>query len=103
MRLGLLVFAILFSPLIAQGDDVPSRIEVYPQKVTLSARRAVCQLVVTGYFANGTRDLTREATFTASEAIIEFRDGMAVPKNDGKCELVVTVGKLSVKVPVEVS
>ena len=73
--------------------------------MTLSSKRAVCQLIVTGHFANGTRDLTREATFTSSEAIIELRDGIrAVPeKKDGKCELAVTVGKLNVQVPVEVS
>lgn len=103
MRLVLLVFAMIFSPLISKGEDAPSRIEVYPPKVSLSARRAVCQLVVTGYFANGTRDLTRDAAFKPTEAIVDLRDGMAVPRNDGKCELVITVGKLSVKVPVEVS
>ena len=103
MRLVLLVLALFLSPLIAQGEDPPSRIEVHPLKISLSSKRAVCQLIVTGHFANGARDLTREAAFTPSAGLLEIRDGMAVPKKDGTSDLTVTVGKLSVQVPVEVS
>jgi hypothetical protein len=104
MRLALMVAGLLLSPLVAQGADAPVRLEVYPQTVALNSKRATTQLVVTGHFANGeTRDLTRDARFTPSAAAVEVREGVAVPKQDGTCEVVVEAGGLRVKVPVEVS
>lgn len=104
MRLVLLVSGMLLAPLTATGEDGPSRLEVYPPKVMLGSKRATCQLVVTGHFANGeTRDLTRETAFKPSATFLEVRDGTAWPKKDGKGELAVEVSGLKFKVPVEVS
>lgn len=104
MRLVLLLLGVLLLPSAALAASAPSRIEVYPPKVTLGSKRATCQFVVTGFFADGeTRDLTRDATFTPSAAVVEMRDGVALPKKDGKAEIAVAVGGYSVKVPVEVS
>ena len=103
MRLVLLCFVALL-PSAVVAADAPARIDVYPPKVVLGSKRAVGQLVVTGHFADGeTRDLTRDATFTPSSAVVEVRDGVALPKKDGKAEIAVAVGGHTIKVPVEVS
>ena len=101
MRFALL--ALFALPSLAVATDAPARIEVYPAKVALGSKRATAQFVVTGHFANGeTRDLTRDATFTAPTAV-EVRGGVAHPKKDGKGEITVSAGGHTVKVPVEVS
>ena len=98
------IFTLLLSATLAAPADAPARIEVYPTKVTLTSQRAVCQLVVTGHFATGeTRDLTRDATFTSSAPVAEVRDGVVVPKKNGRGEIAVAVGGHTIKVPVEVS
>lgn len=100
----LLLGSVLLPPAAVAADDTPSRIEVYPAKVVLGSKRATTQLVVTGHYSNGeTRDLTRDATFTPSNGAVEVRDGVAVPKKDGKVEIAVAAGGSTVKVPVEVS
>lgn len=104
MRLMLLCFGALLVPSAVVAADAPARIDVHPLKVMLGSKRATAQLVVTGHFADGeTRDLTRDATFTPSSAVVEVRDGRALPKKDGKAEIAVAVGGHTIKVPVEVS
>lgn len=103
MRLVLLLLAGLL-PSTAFAADAPSRIEVHPAKVALGSKRATTQFVVTGHFANGeTHDLTRDATFTPSAPVAEVRDGVALPKKDGKAEITIVAGGHTVKVPVEVN
>ena len=98
------IFTLLLGATFAAPADAPSRIEVYPTKVTLGSARATTQFVVTGHFANGeTRDLTRDVTFTPSAAVVEVRDGVAFPKKDGKAEITIVAGGHTIKVPVEVS
>ncbi len=104
MRWVLPFLGALLVPVVSFAADAPSRIEVYPPKVTLGSKRAVCQLIVTGHFAGGeTRDLTRDATFTPAAAVVEVRDGIAVPKADGKTDLTITAGGHTARVPAEVS
>jgi hypothetical protein len=104
MRLVLLLIGLFLPSVKAMGGDALVRVEVYPPKVMLDSKRAVCQLVVTGHFANGeARDLTPDATFTPSVAVVEMRNGVALPKHDGKGELAVSVGGQTIKVQVEVS
>ena len=81
------------------------RIEVYPPKIVLRSQRARVQILVTGYFANGEiRDLTRDAKFiTPATAVVAVHDGIALPKRDGKGEIIVAAEGHEVKVPVEVS
>lgn len=99
-----MTFTLLLGATLAAPTDAPSRIEVYPAKVALGSRRATAQFVVTGYFANGeTRDLTRDATFTPSAAVVEVRGGVAYPKKDGTTDIAVAAGGHTIKVLVEVS
>ena len=84
----------LFSAAGKAAERIPRSI---PRRwYSASKHAAVCHLVVTGYFANGeTRDLTRNATFTPSAAVVEVRDGVALPKKDGRAEISVVVGRHS--------
>jgi len=105
MRLSfILFFTFYLLHSSASAAEVPSRVEVYPPKVTLASKRAAVQLVVTGHFANGeTRDLTRDAVFTPSTDSVEVRAGVAFPKKDGKAEIAVKIGEQTLNIPVEVS
>ena len=89
------------------GSSAPAaeRIEVYPTKIVLGSQRARVQILVTGHYANGEiRDLTRDAKYTTTATgVVEVRDGIALPKGDGKGEITVTAEGQEVKLPVEVS
>ncbi|HEY3788771.1 MAG TPA: DUF1549 domain-containing protein, partial [Urbifossiella sp.] len=88
----------------AAAGDLPTRIEVHPTKVNLASKRAECQLVVTGHFANGdVRDLSRDATFTPSLEVVEVRNGIVHPKKDGTGIIAVAVGGQTLNLPIEVS
>jgi len=88
---------------LARADDValepiqvgtPQRIEVFPPAVTLAGVREQMQIVVTGFYADGSvQDLTRAAEFASSNAEIFTLEGSVVhPKADGSADLNVTVG-----------
>ncbi|MFO0871819.1 MAG: DUF1549 domain-containing protein [Pirellulales bacterium] len=83
----------------------PQRIEVFPAAVKLAGVRQRMQLVVTGYYADGTlQDLTRAAQFSSSNPAAAVLEGSVIlPKADGAAEIVVSVGGQQAKVPVEVS
>jgi len=100
-----LILSLWCVPSLAVAQDVPSRIEVYPAKVQLMSQRARCQLIVTGHFANGEmRDLTRTATFSVvSPEFADVQNGVAIPKKDGKSEILVTVAGQKMSVPIEVT
>src|SRR5688572_27291921 len=63
---------------LTRADDVtlepiqvgtPQRIEVFPPAVTLAGVREQMQIVVTGYYADGSvQDLTRAAVFASTNA-----------------------------------
>ncbi|MEO8493705.1 MAG: DUF1549 domain-containing protein [Planctomycetota bacterium] len=83
----------------------PQRIEVFPPAVTLAGVREQMQIVVTGYYADGTvQDLTRAAAFTSSNAEIFTLDGsVAHPKADGSADLKVSVGGGEASIIVQVA
>lgn len=96
---------LLLAAVSAPPAQVPLRIEVHPPTVELASSRAECQLVVTGHFPGGeVRDLTREATFAAENAdLFALRGSVAIPRKDGKSQLVVSALGRSATVPVAVT
>ncbi len=83
----------------------PSRLEVFPSSVKLAGSRSRMQLVVTGHYGDGSmQDLTRAAQFATSNAgIVAVENTIALPKQDGTAEIVVTAGGQEAKVAVEVA
>jgi hypothetical protein len=83
----------------------PQRIEVSPASFKLQGPRRQVQLVVTGYYADGTmQDLTRAAQFATSDAAIASVESAVVkPHKDGNAEVTITAGGQTVKTTIEVS
>lgn len=83
----------------------PQRIEVFPPAVTLNGVREQMQLVVTGFYADGSlQDLTRSATFVSSNDQVFTLDGsIAIPQGDGSADLKVSVGGQEVSLQVQVA
>ena len=83
----------------------PQRIEVAPANFKLQGPRRQVQLVVTGYYADGTaQDLTRAAQFATSDAAVATVAGAVVkPHKDGNVEVTITAGGQTAKATVEVS
>ncbi len=83
----------------------PQRIEVFPPAVKLAGVREQMQLVVTGYYADGSlQDLTRAAEFASSNAEIFTLAGSVVrPKADGSADLKVSVGGKEASIAVQVA
>jgi hypothetical protein len=83
----------------------PAAVEVHPKALTLSGRRAMQQLVVTGRYADTTvRDLTPFAEYTLSnpKVVSVSPGGFAVPREDGAATLIIKVGTHTLTVPVTV-
>ncbi len=83
----------------------PQRIEVFPPVVNLAGAREQMQLVVTGFYSDGSvQDLTRAAEFASSNAEVFTLDGsVAHPKADGSADLNVSVGGQVASIAVNVS
>jgi hypothetical protein len=83
----------------------PERIEVVPAALKLAGSREQAQLVVTGYYADGSlQDLTRVAEFKSSDpAVATVENSIALPHRNGAAEILVSVGGKEAKVQVEAS
>jgi hypothetical protein len=82
----------------------PERIEVFPEAVRLAGPRQQAQLVVTGYYADGSlQDLTRAARYSSGDAQIAAIDGSIVlPRGDGSTDVTIRAAGQEVQVPVSV-
>ncbi|MEQ8788503.1 MAG: DUF1549 and DUF1553 domain-containing protein [Pirellulaceae bacterium] len=82
----------------------PARIEVFPEAIELSGPRRQAQLVVTGYYDDGTlQDLTRAAKYSVGDAQIATVDDTVVrPHADGSTDVTVHAGGHQVQVAVTV-
>ena len=71
------------------ADVELDRIEVYPAEVQLTGVREQAQLLVTGYYVDGSiQDLTRVATITTANADVAIVKGsVAYPQADGEGSL----------------
>ena len=94
----------LVSPLMA-GEAALSKVEVFPNEVSLTTARDRQSLVVQATFADGlTRDVTAEAVMTPANPSMVRRDGFVLhPVADGETTLDVAFGDQAIKVPVKVA
>jgi Protein of unknown function (DUF1549)/Protein of unknown function (DUF1553) len=94
----------LVSPLLA-GEATLSKLEVFPNEVSLTTGRDRQSLVVQATFADGlTRDVTAEAAMTPANPALVRRDGFVLhPVLDGETTLDVAFGGRTIKVPVKVA
>jgi len=83
----------------------PERVEVLPAAVKMNTPLNKVQLVVTGFYADGTvQDLTRAAQLKAAAAgILKIQGSLLRPVADGPTELTVEVGGVEQRLPVVVS
>ncbi len=83
----------------------PEKIEVSPAEVKMGTPLHKVQVVVTGFYADGSvQDLTRAAQLNAeAEGVIRLDGALVLPVSDGRTELAVQVGGLQKRLPVEVS
>ena len=82
-----------------------TKINVDPASVQLTTVRDIQSIIVQAEFSDGiTRDVTEEATLKlASDQFARLDKNVLYPKADGKSEVTVAYGGLTVKVPVDVS
>lgn len=82
----------------------PERLEIFPEEFRLSGPRQKLQLIVTGYYADGSvQDLTRASGFSATDVNISVSEaGVVVPESDGVSSVVVTAGDLTAEARIEV-
>ena len=112
---GLLVFLIglgaMATSLTANENEnglakvEPTQLIVTPSDVNLKNSRDIQTLVVQAVYPNGiTRDVTKEVTWQlANEAIASRNNNVLAAKQDGETALKVTLGSLTVDVPVKVT
>ncbi|MCA9145298.1 MAG: DUF1549 domain-containing protein [Planctomycetaceae bacterium] len=83
----------------------PQRIEVFPPAIKLNGVREQMQIVVTGFYPDGSvQDLTRAAEFASSNAeVFNLKGSVAHPKADGSADLKVSVGGQEASVAVSVA
>src|SRR5213595_1412593 len=109
MTLAVAGCAALFSRTLPADDALqpganvgsPVRIEVFPAALQLQGPRSRKQLVVTGYYADGSvQDLTRACQFASTAAdIVAVENSVALPRRDGKAQIAVIAGGRAAIVP----
>ncbi|QDV33738.1 DUF1549 and DUF1553 domain-containing protein [Tautonia plasticadhaerens] len=83
------------SPAVVLGGETPALLTVEPAEVRLDGSRDEAQLIVTGYFDDGSvRDLTAVAEFTSPGApVVEvYPGGLIRPASAGQARVVARVG-----------
>ena len=93
----------MVAPAFSQ-DEVPAKVQVFPQAVSLTTQLDQQSLIVQAIYANGiTRDVTAAAEFAlADENFARLEEHTLYPKADGQTELSVSFAGQVLKVPVEV-
>jgi len=112
--LALLALSQLVSPAVAADEPGPAdpkvvapaveSLTVHPARLTLSGKRDSRRLIVSGAAADGREfDLSAFVQLRAGSDLVTIdSDGFVVPRKVGSTTVTVTVGKVSVDVPVEV-
>lgn len=79
-------------------------VQIMPEKTTLETQRDFQQVMVQARFADATTmDVTKFANIMVADGNVAKLDGDVLkPSNDGKTELVATIGAQVVKMPIEV-
>jgi hypothetical protein len=83
---------------------LPSRVEAFPQSISLRRNKDIQRIVVTGWDAQNTpRDWSQFASWNSTNpAVAIWKDGQIVPTGNGQTELVATLGSHRLQVPVTV-
>lgn len=83
----------------------PERLTVFPTEFHLTGIHEKSQLVVTGYYPDGSaQDLTRVAQYISSDEGVAVVDGSVVlPKSDGKATIQISVGGQQTAAVIQVS
>ncbi|MCE9604834.1 MAG: DUF1549 domain-containing protein, partial [Planctomycetia bacterium] len=81
----------------------PQRIEVRPESIRFTTPRQYMNVVVSGFYADGTvQDLTRAAQLTSADPrVARIQEGLVLPTGNGKTVVQITVGSHKASVPVE--
>jgi Protein of unknown function (DUF1553)/Protein of unknown function (DUF1549) len=99
----LLIVMLSTSAPVAAADAAPVKLHVYPSRVVLNGPRDSQHLGVMAVYADGgSRDLTREATFTCAAGTIARVDasGLVQPARDGQTLITIQAGGQNASVPV---
>ncbi len=94
----------------ALGDDkdalvgTPASLAVSPADATLAGRRAARQLIATGTYPEGVRDLTRALEWSSADPAVAVvsETGRVTPRGDGKAVITARRGSVEVSTTVEV-
>ena len=80
-------------------------IDVYPHSLSLYSRRQPVRLIVTASDESGTEfDVTDQASFASTAAtLVNIEANRVYPLANGQCEVIVSVGDQSVKVPLTIA
>ncbi len=83
----------------------PQRIEVVPASIKLGSPLQKTQMVVTGFYADGSvQDLTRAGVaLAATKDVLRVKDGLVTPLTNANTEISVEVGGCRQIVPVEIT
>lgn len=81
----------------------PTRIEVRPETIRFNTPRQYMNVVVSGFYADGTvQDLTRAAQITSADPrVARIQEGLVLPTGNGKTAVQISVGNHKASVPVE--
>lgn len=102
------IFAATILLLLTQtsfADSSVTRLEVWPESIELSSKRARVQIVVTGLSEAGDAvDLTRSADFQIGDKTIAIvENGIASPRKNGETTVTVNAAGLRASIPIRVS
>jgi len=82
----------------------PASTAISPADASLDGRRATCQLIATGTYADGPRDLTRALEWESADPSVAVvsKTGRVTPKGDGKVLITARRGSVETSTTVEV-
>ena len=101
---GLVLFGTCFE--VKASDEAPLRLTIEPSEIRLDGARSEAQVIITGYFADGSvRDLSAEAEMrTEGTPVVRIESGgRMVPAADGRSALVARVRNVEASAIVEVT
>lgn len=105
-----LITSLLFSTYAHASPHAPfslgsvGKMEVSPTRITLEGHRDTQQIVVTGTINGELRDLTDKAQFEMTkQGVIRIQKGRVEAIQDGQGDILIRVGKLSLRLPFTVS
>jgi len=99
-----IAFIASLNSLTTDAQEKPISLEVYPAEVHINTMRDRQSFVVQVAYPNGlTRDVTKEAKFTLSDAAkVKLEGNVLHPVSDGDSQMAVEFGSLSKMIPIKI-